>query len=400
MNGGTCVDHVNDYECECLKDFTGFNCETKVTVEVSTVVTITKVTTDNTGEHINRYFYSTCWGQNLWLRLMLKQNGFSGWMKSLFDKKDNEAWLANLLAKKDISLEQSFKLSALLKDHEMHLAEGDDETSRWWKNLEEKNWNGCVPYWSKIQCKKELEDRETTEVIEDVLEAAPVPTTAAPTTTAAPLEVAPESESESFNGQCKNGRWETFIDVKLEGKNAKLNKYSDRETFNAAAKKSQYIRYTTNKIGTAIYKRKTAWTASSDPYDLMVNTWSVKNDNVFHTDFDIYSTFEDAQAEEREWKYCNGDDKGVGFPRDCDPKKKFNWRWFSFPKNQDSMDEVDFIPRFDLNYMLNRHKTYVEASFEIYVCDDEETVRIPDQLVAPKPFDLEDMPVKLDSFQI
>jgi hypothetical protein len=50
--------------------------------------------------------------------------------------------------------------------------------------------------------------------------------------------------------------------------------------------------------------------------------------------------------------------------------------------------------------MLNRHKTYVEASFEIYVCDDEETVRIPDQLVAPKPFDLEDMPVKLDSFQI
>merc|ERR1712072_777222 len=229
MNGGTCVDHVNDYECECLKDFTGFNCETKVTVEVSTVVTITKVTTDNTGEHINRYFYSTCWGQNLWLRLMLKQNGFSSWMKSLFDKKDNEAWLANLLAKKEISLEQSFKLSALLKDHQMHLAEGDDETSRWWKNLEEKNWNGCVPYWSKIQCKKELEDRETTEVIEDVLEAAPVPTTAAPTTPA-PVEVAPEVESESESKSCGKSKKGKDSDSESESESKSSKKSSDSDS--------------------------------------------------------------------------------------------------------------------------------------------------------------------------
>merc|ERR1711959_862668 len=67
-----------------------------------------------------------------------------------------------------------------------------------------------------------------------------------------------------------------------------------------------------------------------------------------------------------------GDDKGVGFPRDCDPKKKFNWRWFSFPKNA-VPDEVDFVERFDMNYM-HRHKTYTTATFEIYTCAEEAPV--------------------------
>jgi hypothetical protein len=185
LNGGTCVDLVNDYTCQCPEGFTGLDCETKVTIEVATLTTVTM----QTGENIHRYFYSTCWGNKLWLKLLLKQNGFSSWMKSLFDKKDNEAWLKNLLSKNYIDEEQSVQLGSLLSEHAMEAE--SDETARWWKNLSEENWNGCVPYWSKLACKKELEDRIPTEgPIEDVLEQLP-PLVSAPTTTAAPVAQEP-----------------------------------------------------------------------------------------------------------------------------------------------------------------------------------------------------------------
>jgi hypothetical protein len=504
QNGGVCIDQVNAHICECPADFTGHNCETKVTIEVSTLVTVT----EQTGEEIHRYFYSTCWGQKLWLRLLLKQNGFNSWMKGLFDKKDNAAWLKNLLEKNMINDENAVKLSEVLEEHAMSL--DGDETARWWKNLSEAKWNGCVPFWSKLACKKELEDRIPTELdfIEDVIEMAPAPEAVAePTTTAAPVpepessseesgdasflgcfidrqapgrdmeqgpgrrkffnqgeeqlcfdacrkdgfkyaglqwygecwcsnsygqygpatatsntqcdcrmgakkfsfwgncvydlhnqdahvdpveaEVMPvesessESESAAPQGQC---RWETVIDIKLEHKHANLNKYTDRETFNRLASKAEYIRYRTNKIGTAVYKRKSDW-KDVDQYDLFINKWSVRGQNLFHKDFDIYSTFEDAQADRSAWKYCNGDDNGVGFPRDCGVKKHTNWRWFAFPKDAVDSDEVDFRERFNLKY-FHKRRVYNQASFEIYVCDESPDVTfLPVDLIAPSPIE-------------
>merc|ERR1712078_820326 len=63
--------------------------------------------------------------------------------------------------------------------------------------------------------------------------------------------------------------------------------------------------------------------------------------------------------------YCNGDDKGVGFPRDCDPKKHFNWRWFAFPKSDQTPAYVDFHKRFDIKYLHG--KCYHRATFEIFL---------------------------------
>jgi len=127
-------------------------------------------------------------------------------MKSLFDKKDNASWLKNLLAKNVINEEESFKLAQVLEEHAM--ARDGDETARWWKNLGEEKWNGCVPFWSKLACKKELDDSEghPTELdfIEDVIERVPevvvatiAPTTAAPATTAAPT---PANDDPAFLG--------------------------------------------------------------------------------------------------------------------------------------------------------------------------------------------------------
>jgi len=120
-----------------------------------------------------------------------------------FDKKDNEAWLENLLAKNVIDEEQSVKIADLLAEHEME--KDGDETARWWKNLSEQNWNGCVPYWSKLACKKELEDRIPTEgPIEDVIEELPALVSAFSTTPAPAVEKdSSDSDSSDFAPQMK-----------------------------------------------------------------------------------------------------------------------------------------------------------------------------------------------------
>jgi hypothetical protein len=158
-------------------------------------------------------------------------------------------------------------------------------------------------------------------------------------------------------------QWQTVVDIEFGSSGADLKTYTDREEFNKLAKDATYIRYKTNKIGTAVYKRRTSW-GSLDQYELFVNMWSVKGENEFHKDFDIFSSYEDALADATPWEYCNGDDKGVGFPRDCGEKKHTIFRWFAFPKNAVSED-VDFIKRFDTNYLWKSRKCYENASFEI-----------------------------------
>lgn len=66
----------------------------------------------------------------------------------------------------------------------------------------------------------------------------------------------------------------------------------------------------------------TAWTCvliGQDTFDLysnLANTWASAG-NVLGTDFNMYSTYADAQAGVNGWQSCNFDDSGVGYPRDC-----------------------------------------------------------------------------------
>jgi hypothetical protein len=188
-------------------------------------------------------------------------------------------------------------------------------------------------------------------------------------------EVAIEVEEPEVAVEVPAGAWKTVIDIELNGNakdSADLITYTHRVKFNEMAAKATYIRYRTNKIGTAVYKRRTAW-GSIDQYELFVNHWSIKGENQFHKDFDIFSSYEDALADKNAWQYCNGDDMGVGFPRDCAAKNHTNWRWFAFPKNTSTIPEyVDFIHRFDINYLHSKNKCYSKATFEIFGEFEEE----------------------------
>jgi hypothetical protein len=259
MNGGVCTDQTNGYVCECPKDFTGENCETEVVISVSTLVTVTEVTTDSENhKHFHRYFYSTCWGENLWLRFLLKQKGFDSWISRLFDKKDNKVWLANLKETHEIDADQEMKLADLLENHAAEF-EADDQTARWWKNLPEQKWNGCVPFWSKMACKRDLElkkeqdsynvvdletsesthssetsyhyeeshsytkkETETSKVVEENIDvsAAVMTTTGAPEVFGLPAEEPASSEEESSSSSKKY----------LRGKHNKESDSSDSES--------------------------------------------------------------------------------------------------------------------------------------------------------------------------
>jgi len=65
------------------------------------------------------------------------------------------------------------------------------------------------------------------------------------------------------------------------------------------------------------YVRRTGKTTFNF-YERLLVTW---DDTGFHTDFDIYSTQEDALTEQNPWTFCNSAVKvghhGVAFPRDC-----------------------------------------------------------------------------------
>ena len=67
-----------------------------------------------------------------------------------------------------------------------------------------------------------------------------------------------------------------------------------------------------------IYLRRFS-SASWNAYDNMKVTWSSYNNNMAGGDFQLYSTYQDARDDKNAWQYCNYDDVGVAFPRECGP---------------------------------------------------------------------------------
>merc|ERR1712226_674095 len=74
------------------------------------------------------------------------------------------------------------------------------------------------------------------------------------------------------------------------------------------------------------YKRLTPLPANFDMLNLMMNDW-VSQDNLLNVDFELYSTYTDALVGDasKRWTYCNYNDLGIGFPRDCGPTGRVNW---------------------------------------------------------------------------
>ena len=80
-----------------------------------------------------------------------------------------------------------------------------------------------------------------------------------------------------------------------------------------------------------VYKRLTDG-AGIDFRNLFTSNWFQKPNgkgNVVNKDFALYSSIADAKAGKNAWQFCNYDDKGVGFPRDCGPTKSVGGQWNS-----------------------------------------------------------------------
>ena len=113
----------------------------------------------------------------------------------------------------------------------------------------------------------------------------------------------------------KNGRIVTDLKPSL------VNRLFDKPS-------NMLIKYEIDGKTYAVYKRKTML-LSFKPYSYLVQTWSSRN-NVLNRDFELYSSFADAAAGRNKWQFCNYDDNGVGFPRDCGPTKPVGGRWTSW----------------------------------------------------------------------
>ena len=64
------------------------------------------------------------------------------------------------------------------------------------------------------------------------------------------------------------------------------------------------------------YRRLTPMPDDFDLLDTLMNNW-FDEDNAHNVDFAIYSTHLDAYYDTHRWTFCNFNDAGIGFPRDC-----------------------------------------------------------------------------------
>ena len=90
------------------------------------------------------------------------------------------------------------------------------------------------------------------------------------------------------------------------------------------------VQYTRNGAVKAIYKRISEVPENFDAYTIFTYTWSSTN-NQLNTDFKIYGSLEDLEAEANDWEFCNFNIYDVGFPRDCGPSGAVTDEWFSMP---------------------------------------------------------------------
>jgi len=88
-----------------------------------------------------------------------------------------------------------------------------------------------------------------------------------------------------------------------------------------------------------IYKRLTS-KGEIDFKDLLLGNWfsdpAGDGKNIRGVDFNLFSSFKHAQDDKNPWNYCNYNDDGVGFPRDCGPTNRVTNEWNSMRKGGES----------------------------------------------------------------
>ena len=77
-----------------------------------------------------------------------------------------------------------------------------------------------------------------------------------------------------------------------------------------------------------IYYRRITDKMNFDAYEYMMVTWSNQN-NLLNRDFTLHSSLLDAVTGSNPWSFCNFNDRGIGFPRDCGPRGYVAHQWNS-----------------------------------------------------------------------
>lgn len=111
---------------------------------------------------------------------------------------------------------------------------------------------------------------------------------------------------------------------------------TDRDTFNTKfVANGGLVERTCPSCGsdhqTMVYKRTSALPAGKDWYQLFMQDWFSSQNNI-NTDFKLYSSVSDAETDTNAWQYCNYDDPGVGFPRDCGKTGGVGGQWNSLTR--------------------------------------------------------------------
>merc|ERR1719334_471535 len=83
-----------------------------------------------------------------------------------------------------------------------------------------------------------------------------------------------------------------------------------------------------------IYYKRLTMVNSFDLYSYTDN-WFSEN-NILGTDFNLYSTLEDAINDNNRWAYCNYDEPNIGMFRDCGPNGGQGWEWTSRVRGGDT----------------------------------------------------------------
>jgi len=99
-----------------------------------------------------------------------------------------------------------------------------------------------------------------------------------------------------------------------------------------------------------IYYQRLTPIPPAPQYDFLANfmdDWFDTPNNKLGEDFNLYSSYEDALAGVGSWTFCNYNDNGVGFPRDCGPTGRKNHNWNSYRRS---------------NWRTNHHAFYVEKA--------------------------------------
>jgi hypothetical protein len=147
--------------------------------------------------------------------------------------------------------------------------------------------------------------------------------------------------------------------LKSDSKN-KLNVTQVVEFNNAARELSLpfYMKFTSNQdypYNNIIYKRLTP-IGDWDFFRLLHFDWFSNKPidgkpitNQMYIDFVLYDNISDAKADVNAWKFCNYDDPGVGFPRDCGKEKAVGGKWISYYPGLNTRTEKGFSWRLATN---------------------------------------------------